>query len=889
MLETIVLHVNGQDRAVDLAPGATLLHFLRNELGLRGVKAGCKSGRCGACAVLVDGSVRASCRMKAEDAKGAEIVTIEGLGTVDAPHPVQRAFIEEGAVQCGYCTPGLVLSSVALLARNRRPTAEAVRAALAWHVCRCGVHERAVRAVLKASQQPVGSLYQVQTAPALSTPGKPSRALPAPLKEFSCVDSWIRVDDEETITVFTGKIEFGQGIWTAIAGIAAEELDVSIARIRVAPVDTDHSPDEGYTVSSVSLETSGNAVRYAAARARIALCAMAADAWGVAVDRLSVDDGTIREAVSGRSVTYWELAAGRHLDVDVTRTTVPKAATAYELVGRPMLRLDVAAKVTGEHRFVQDLSWPDMLHARVVRPPDQHLHLASVDGSAIAAMPGNPRIVQDGGFLAVVAEAEDVAIGAARALAGACRWQAGRTALETSQSLSESLFTRPSTGMLLRDGKPVREPVPPLVSPPDAALTLNAEYFRPFQRHGSLAPSAAAARFDGETLTVWSHAQSVFPLRAELARVLGAPEESIRVVHVEGAGCFGHNGADDATLDAALIARELPGRHVLVKWTAEQEAAWEPAGTAMGIRLRASLDASGRVIDWNHDVWTHSHWGRSVGAEKASGLIAAWHREASLDRPKCRASWNRHGGGHRNADPLYAFPRRRIVKHFIDNPPIRVGNLRSLGAFANVFAVESFMDELAHAAGADPLEFRLAHLQDERARAVIEAVAGESGWSDRGASKHGGRGRGFAFAQYKNLQSYVAVAVDLSVDRETGRIRLERATVGADAGQIVNPDGLSAQLEGGFLQGASWTLFEEAAFGIDPPPEYKVLAFSDVPEVGVLLLNRPGLPILGCGEAAPLVTGAAIANAVFDAVGVRLRQLPLTPTRVREGLGDRMS
>lgn len=884
MRKTIMLHVNGRDREVDLAPGATLLHALRNGLDLRGVKAGCESGRCGACAVLVGGSVRASCRMKAEDAKDVEIITIEGLGTPDAPHPAQRAFIEEGAVQCGYCTPGLVLSSVALLARNPRPTPEEVRAALAWHVCRCGVHERAVRAVLRASGQVVSRVYRVQIAPELSTPGKPSRALPAPLKEYSCVDSWIRVDDEETITVFTGKIEFGQGIWTAIAGIAAEELEVSMDRIRVAPVDTDHSPDEGYTVSSVSLETSGNAVRYAAAQARKVLCAMAGEAWGVAVDKLSVDDGTICEAASGRMVTYWDLMAGRRLDVDVTRTTAPKTADAYGVIGRPMARLDVAAKVTGEHRFIHDLSWPDMLHARVVRPPNQRLRLASVDASSIAAMQGNPRVMRDGAFLAVVAEAEAVAVEAARALAGACRWEDEETALETSPSLPKSLFTQTSPEMRLRDGKPVRGPVPPLASPPDAALTLNAECFRPFQRHASIAPSAAAARFDGETLTVWSHAQSAFPLRAELARVLGVPEGSIRVVHAEGPGCFGHNGADDAALDVALIARGLPGRHVLVKWTAQQEEAWEPVGTAMGIRLQASLDAAGRVIDWNHDVWSHTHWGRSLGAEKASGLVAAWHREASLNRPRHRVSWNRHGGGHRNADPLYVFPRRRIVKHFIDNAPIRVGNLRSLGAFANVFAIESFMDELAHAAGADPLAFRLAHLEDERARAVIEAVAAESGWTEGGASERGGRGRGLAFAQYKNLQSYVAVVVDLSVDRATGRIQLERAIVAADAGQIVNPDGLSAQLEGGFLQGASWTLFEEVAFGIDPPPEYRVLAFPDAPEIAILLLNRPGLPILGCGEAAPLATGAAIANAVFDAVGVRLRRLPLTPTRVRDAL-----
>ena len=463
-------------------------------------------------------------------------------------------------------------------------------------------------------------------------------------------------------------------------------------------------------------------------------------------------------------------------------------------------------------------------------------------------------------------------------------WELNTTPPLSGAGYAERLFEQRGREMLLVDGKPSKEPVPPPAGPPNAIRTHFAEYFRPFQRHASLAPSAAAALADGDQLTVWTHAQSVFPMRAALAHALGTAEDAVRVIHVEGAGCFGHNGADDAALDAALVARAFPGRHVLLKWTAEQEAAWEPTGTAMGIRLRASLDAEGRVIDWNHDVWSHTHWGRSQGSKNASDLLATWHREKPMRRPSTRASRSRHGGGHRNADPLYAFPKRRIVKHFVEETPVRVGNLRSLGAFANVFALESFVDELAHAAGVDPVTFRLMHLEEPRARAVIEAVASEAGWSDSQRPSENGRGRGLAFAQYKNLQSYVAVVVELTCNETTGALRLERAVIVADAGRVVNPDGLSAQLEGGFLQGASWTLFEEAAIDADLPSEYRVLGFPDAPEIRVLLLDRPDSPILGCGEAAPLATGAAIANALYDAVGVRLRRLPFTPERVIEAL-----
>jgi nicotinate dehydrogenase subunit B len=307
------------------------------------------------------------------------------------------------------------------------------------------------------------------------------------------------------------------------------------------------------------------------------------------------------------------------------------------------------------------------------------------------------------------------------------------------------------------------------------------------------------------------------------------------------------------------------------------------------INMQASLNASGDVIDWNHDVWGYTHLGRPRPAGDTSGLLAAWHLAEPFTRPQPHPIMAPHVGIHRNADPLYAFPRRRIVKHFLPDSPLRVSALRGLGSYANVFAIESFMDELAHAAGADPVEFRLRHLADERARAVIEAAAEKAGWQPGNRSRTDDRGQGIGFARYRNRQSYVAVVVDLSVNRASGHIRLERAVVAVDVGQIVNPNGLSNQLEGAFIQSASWTLKEQVAFdqhGIISVDwhSYPILRFRDAPGIETVLLNRPGQPYLGVGEGAQGPVPGAIANAVFDAVGIRLRQIPFTPARVKAAL-----
>lgn len=706
------------------------------------------------------------------------------------------------------------------------------------------------------------------------------------LARTPALDGWIAIGADGRVTVRTGKVDIGQRISTAIAIIAAEELDVDYARIDVARAETGLAPDEGITSGSNSMEESGAAVRVAAATARRHLLSLAARTLDVDASTLEVSDGLVQSRATNRSITYWELAGGKPFGIAVDPDVAVKPPQALRRIGRRVVARDMADLVSGKARFVQDLAMPDMLHARVVRPPHYHARLQALDDAVCGRLTeGGVRLVRDGSFLAVAADDEYAAIKAAERLAAAARWRAGDGL--ASQDVFERLVTNERVSLPVVDGSPVQAAVPAPAAPPKtAAATLEARYVRPYHMHGSIGPSAAAALFADGRLTVWTHSQGIYILRAALADALEIDVASVRVIHTPGAGCYGHNGADDAALDAALVARALPGRPVLLKWSRHDEHGWEPYGPAMVMDLRASLDASGQVIAWSHETYSDTHVQRPRPGPNRSGaarLLASRFRDRPLTPPRPQPSMGPHSGIHRNLDPIYAFPDRRLVKHLVRDMPLRTSSLRTLGAYANVFAIESFMDELAGAAGIDPLSFRLRHLADERAKAVLQAAAARFGW-DRFAAAPG-HGRGLAFARYKNAKTYAAVAVELEVD-DAARVRLHRAVVAADAGQVVDADGLAAQLEGGFLQAASWTLYEQVAFDRDGITSrdwdsYPILRFDNVPAIETVLMDRPGDPFLGAGEAAAGPTAGAIANAIRDATGLRLRRLPFTPDAIR--------
>jgi len=714
-----------------------------------------------------------------------------------------------------------------------------------------------------------------------TSPGGP--ALPGSLAKNPMLDSWIRIDGDGAITVFTGKAELGQGLKTALAQLAAEELMVAPEAIRLVAADTARTPDEGYTAGSHSIDNSGTAIRYAAAQARALLIGAAAARLQVPPERLHAEGG--RVAVDdGRRVSYGELVGDQLLHVRADPQTNPVDPALHRLVGKPVPRVDIPAKLTGGAAFVQDLRLPKMVHGRVVRPPSYGARLRQIDGAAVERLPGILKILRDGSYLAVIAEREYQAITAMRALAAAAEWDEA-PGLPDPGNLFDTLAALPAQTVPVRDG--------PVEMPPGAQI-VEADYRRAYQMHGSIGPSCAVSLFEEGVLTVWTHSQGVYPLRAALAGLTGLAPDKVRCIHLEGAGCYGHNGADDAGADAALLALALPGRPVRVQWMRDDEHAWEPYGSAMLTRVRAALDG-GMIVAWDYTVRSNAHSTRPGGGPGggAGNLLAAWHRARPIAQPAPRPIPLPEGGGHRNAAPLYTIPAARVMYEFVPEMTLRVSALRGLGAYMNIFSIESFIDELAREARADPVDFRLRHLDDPRAREVVGTAATRFGWStfDRQPAGAQSRGRGFGFARYKNLAAYLAVAVEVTVDRETGRVRLVRAVAAVDSGEAVNPDGIKNQIEGGILQSASWTLYESVVFDRTRVlsrdwGSYPILRFKGVPDsIEIQVIDRPGTPFLGTGEAAQGPTAAAIANAVADATGVRLREVPLTAARVKAAIG----
>jgi len=664
----------------------------------------------------------------------------------------------------------------------------------------------------------------------------------------------LRFERDRTVWIASGKVELGQGINTALAQIAAEELDVALERIRIVPPSTAHSPDEGYTSGSMSVQEGGKNLREACVQARGMLLAHAAELLGAPIDELAVDDGTIK-ARNGSSVTYWECAA--------EATEAPPAGAGLRpsgpsrVVGKSAPRIDLPAKVAGKPAYIQDMTLPGMLFGRVVRPSKPFKKLVKLEAPTIEGV----SIVRDGSFVGVLAEREEAAIAGAAKLRARAVWEDAPVPEDYHAWLRANVSER----VVLKEVKGA-----------PAGRTLKASYAKQFVAHASIGPSCAIARLREGKLEVWTHSQGIFGLRHELAIVLGIPQESITVTHAEGAGCYGHNGADDAALDAALLARAAGGRAVKLQWTREDEFAWEPYGPAMAIDLEATLDAGGNIASWKHELWSNGHTHRP-GRSPKPALIAAEHLAKPFERTHAIDPALPAGGSERNAIPLYEFPALLVAKNYVRETPRRASSLRALGAYGNVFAIESFMDELAAAAGADPIEFRLRHLKDPRGRAVVERLVPQF----NSFSKAEARGHGIAFARYKNIGAYCAVLAEVEAGEA---LRVTRLVVAADVGLVINPDGVANQLEGGAIQSASWTLKEEGRLGAVNWEDYPILKFSEVPCVEVFLLNND-FPSLGAGEASQGPTAAAIANALHDALGVRVRELPLTPERIVKAIG----
>ncbi|MFF5289919.1 xanthine dehydrogenase family protein molybdopterin-binding subunit [Paractinoplanes globisporus] len=682
--------------------------------------------------------------------------------------------------------------------------------------------------------------------------------LPKNLAANPILARWIAVRADGTIDVRAGKVELGQGILTALAQIASDELGVDLAVIRMLPAATT-GPDEGVTAGSLSIMDSGAALRVAAANVR----------------------ARFAEAAGGDDFSYAELAT--LVDLEVRADPDVPLRSDFTLVGRSVDRLDLPDKVFGRPRYIQDMRLPGQLFGRVVRPPSRGARLIEVSGEVRAELAGGVTLVRDGSFVGVVG-VDEAAVGrAAELVRRNARW-AEHDSLPDEDELDKFLRSGPHETITVVDdsaaaptGRTAGAADGIASRAPAGDRVLRATYSRPFLAHASMAPSCGVAVWhpDGR-VDVWSHSQGVHPLGRAIAGALGLESSAVRVEHVESAGCYGHNAADDAAYDAVLLARAVPGRPVQVLWSRQDELSWAPFGSAMTADVVATLSAEGAISSWSYDVFSQGHMARP-GYAGVPGLLSATFLEDAAEYPAAVDPPAANGyGSMRNALPGYDLPRRRVVGHRLLRSPIRSSSMRALGAFLNVFAIESAMDELAEVAGRDPLEFRLSHLGDPRGRRVLAAAAEEAGWGRPPAE---GIGLGLGYAKYKGTGAYCAVVAEVEAETD---VRVRRLTVAVDVGRVVNPDGVRNQIEGGAVQSASWTLTERVRFDrrrvtSDTWETYPILRFSQVPRVDVTLVGGDAAEkSVGAGEAAQGPTAAAIGNALAAAVGVRVRDLPLT-------------
>jgi len=683
------------------------------------------------------------------------------------------------------------------------------------------------------------------------------------------VDSFLAIHEDGSVTIFTSHVDIGTGIATVFRQTAAEELGIPVERFTVVEGDTAATPNHGGTGGSSGVPQGAADIRRAAATARQKLLDLGAARLNHPASELIIESGEVRPKSGGAGIAVAALIGGQRFSLAVDPSAPLKNPATYTVVGKPILRADVPQKCTGRHVYLQDFSLPGMLHGRIVRPPAMGAKLISVDESSVRGIP-DVRIVRMESFLGVVAKDEWAAIRAARELkASWSEWQG----LPASENLERYLREAPAAPdqVIVNRGDAV-------AALAGAAKQLSATYSWPFQSHASMAPSCAVADAKESGTMVWSATQGVFGLRANLAKVFGIAPDKLRVVYMDGSGSYGTNGADDAAADALLLSRAV-GQPVRVQWMRHDEHGWDPKGPAQLLDVRAGIDAAGNIVAWETQMWLPDgpSGERALVGPESAGMEQGHGQNAGLVTM--------------NADPSYPVSHVRVVAHKLKDTPLRLSNLRAPGKIANVFAVESFTDELAMAAGMDAVAFRRRALADPRALAVLDRAAEMIGWKPRRSPNpqvaQGSLrvGRGIAYMRYKQAENYVAIAMEVAVDLN-GKITVRRVTCAHDCGLIMNPDGLRNQVEGNIMHTLSRTLYEEVRFDHSKVTSvdwssYPVLRFPEAPEIEVTLLNRPDQHAYGAGEAASAPVAAALANAVFDATGVRLRSVPFSPERVR--------
>jgi nicotinate dehydrogenase subunit B len=702
------------------------------------------------------------------------------------------------------------------------------------------------------------------------------------------VDAFLAIGADGRVTLYTGKVDLGTGIRTALAQIAAEELDVPFDQLTITQGDTALTPDQGPTWGSFTIQNGGMQIRRAAATARKGLLELAANRLGVAAGALSIDNGTIKG--NGRSVSYAELIGGRTFSLKLDKDAPVKDPAAYAIVGKSVPRTDIPAKVTARFTYMQDFRVDGMLHGRVMRPLAFGADLESIDASSVTKTPGVVKVVRERNFLGVIATTEWGAIQAARELKATWSNWAGLPEqaqlwdyVRASKRSKDDVGSNAGSSATALDNAPKR---------------VAATYDFAIQTHGSIGPSCAVVEIKDEKVTCWSASQAPHRLRRQLAAMLTLPLNNVHCLYVEGAGCYGRNGHEDAAADAALLSRAVDGRPVRVQWMRADEHGWDPKCPPVLVDLRAGLDEAGKVLAWDSEFFVPKDGVAPVPllAAMLAGLPPVPAAEEFLGNNETGATVNALvlNANTRNTAIPYSIPNVKTLSHLLDDTPFRSSWLRAPGRMQNTFANECFMDELAATAGVDPLEFRLKYLSDARGVELMRRLAAIANWQQRPSPRNNTNGdivtgRGICYIKYELMRTYVGAVAEVEVNRKTGEIAIQRFYVAHDCGQIINPDGLMNQIEGNVIQSISRTLKEEIQFDRSGVTSlhwatYPILTFAEVPEVVIELIDRPTEPPWGAGEPASAVVPSAIANAVFDAVGVRLRSVPFTPAKVRAAI-----
>ncbi|MGA2335506.1 MAG: molybdopterin cofactor-binding domain-containing protein [Terriglobales bacterium] len=686
------------------------------------------------------------------------------------------------------------------------------------------------------------------------------------------VDAFLAIDPSGGVTLYSGKVDLGTGIGTALTQIVAEELDVPLARVHVIEGDTALTPAQGKTWGSLSIQNGGMQIRQAAATARHALLQEAAKRLGVPAEDLVVEEGTVRSRSGAKQVSYGELIGGKTFSLKLDKQAPLKDPASYKIVGQPVPRFDIPGKMTGQFTYMQDFKVPGMLHGRVVRPASIGSTLLGVDESSVKDVPGLVKVVRQGNFLGVVAESEWGAIRAAQKLKVTwSNWEGLPEQSKLWEYVRATKVSKDDVTSNVGNAEPALE---------QAAKRLNATYNFAVHTHGSMGPSCAVAEIKDGKLSCWSSSQATHDLRQQLAAMLSMPDTDVRGIYLEGSGCYGRNGHEDAAADAVLLARAVE-RPVRVQWMRADEHGWDPKGPPTLMDLQAGLDATGNVIAWYSQLYVPEG---AIGNVKlvAAELAGLPHETGMVP-----------GNVIQNTAIPYTFPNVRTVAHRLAETPFRPSWIRAPGRMQNTFCNESFMDELAAAVGADPLEFRLRYLNDPRGVDLLKRLASFAQWQSRKSPKQKGgdvaTGRGLTYVKYELARTYVGAVADVEVNRKSGEIRVKHFAVVQDCGQIINPDGVKNQVEGNVTQTVSRVLKEEVTFDRSRVTSlnwasYPILTFPEMPDVDIDLIDRPTEKPWGVGEPSAAVVPSAISNAVFDAVGVRLRSVPFTPARVRAAI-----